>query len=210
MWLWCIWGYVYLVFSIYTRYLVVFAPLDYSACHWRMHWHLCQYSNTVCWRERQWWLPWQHFTKIAVNLEQCPVYWWPLNTERYMYLILKPLLFLLKCVCVCTCVRVWVRVCARMYIWQYCIPIQMSVSAVPVFICASGLCDVQYTITVACRDAFIYTYKKWATFSQFYSIPPLIDLCPKGKHWTQVPVCTWCPGMWSGASWQKLSDWIIQ
>ena len=40
------------------------------------------------------------------------------------------------------------------------LPLQMSVPAVPVFICASGLCDVQYTITVACRDAFVYTYKK--------------------------------------------------
>ena len=43
----------------------------------------------------------------------------------------------------------------------------MSVPAVPVFICASGLCDVQYTITVACRDAFIYTYKKWVSVRHF-------------------------------------------
>ena len=40
------------------------------------------------------------------------------------------------------------------------VPFQMTVPAVPVFISASGLCDVQYTISVACRDAFVYTFKK--------------------------------------------------
>lgn len=40
------------------------------------------------------------------------------------------------------------------------VPFQMAVPAVPVFISASGLCDVQYTISVACRDAFVYTFKK--------------------------------------------------
>jgi len=47
---------------------------------------------------------------------------------------------------------------------------QMTVPAVPVFISASGLCDVQYTISVACRDAFIYTFKKYVNTTVYECI----------------------------------------
>lgn len=53
----------------------------------------------------------------------------------------------------------------------FTILVKMSVPAVPVFMCASGLCDVQYTITVACRDAFIYTYKKGNTEPKYQFAP---------------------------------------
>ena len=140
---------------------VVFAPLDYSACHWRMHWHLCQYSNTVCWRERQWWLPWRHFTKIAVNLEQCPVYWWPLNTERYMYLILKPLLFLLKCVCVlCVCICVFVCVCVFVFVCV-CVSVCVCVCVVCLCVCVRTCVCVH----VCMYDNIVFLYR--CLFQQF-------------------------------------------
>lgn len=92
----------------------------------------------------------------------------------FMNYVCVCVLFCVKCVCTYMCIVWYCLVCYAHTVISH-IPLQMSVPAVPVFISASGLCDVQYTITVACRDAFIYTYKKWVPHHHLPSIP--VSIC---------------------------------